>query len=165
MLDRIGEAEVRKTHIVHVRFLMRRTSRLASWTRGGSAFRSTPGAAGEACFFSCSREMAPQNGGASRNRETMYSGQMACGYRFVKQFSFLSANPLSPALRIPRELLAGKLSFRPLVPTSKSLLKSRPDSLLGTFSHVSLKPILVAPQCLLLIEKLGHEGHLLFIGL
>jgi hypothetical protein len=33
--------------------------------------------------------MAPPVGGASRNRETMYSGQMAPLARFVKQISFL----------------------------------------------------------------------------
>ena len=47
----------------------------------------------------CSRDMAPPDGGVSRNRETTYSRQMGGLTRYVKQISFLC-----PAKQVRRVL-------------------------------------------------------------
>jgi hypothetical protein len=73
-LYRLGQAEFREMTIIHVGILMRRVARTAFSTRPGLGVSpcSRRGWSGK-IFDYCSREMEPPVGGASRNRETMYS--------------------------------------------------------------------------------------------
>jgi hypothetical protein len=85
MLYRIGQAELREIIIGHVGILMRQTARTASSTRPGPGVSPCPrrGRNGKIYGY-CSREIAPPVGGASRNRETIYSRQIGLLARYVK---------------------------------------------------------------------------------
>jgi hypothetical protein len=66
---------------------MRQAARTASSTRPGLGVSPCPRRGRNGKIFDyCSREMAPQKSGTSRNRETTYSAQMAPLARYVKSY-------------------------------------------------------------------------------